>query len=115
FRLTVAGVELSISSMAQYQIALALRASLFEGHVRYFRSLVESACCLAIRISCASHELSEAASLQHHHAAAIFTIFFLGSLRHFRRIEIGQSNWILFRKGTTARIVLLIGAAGKKR
>src|SRR2546427_778811 len=70
--------------VADHQIAPAFRAELIERNIRHSFALIEPAGCLAIRIACAGHELTEAPALKHHYPATIFAIFFLSGFLNIR-------------------------------
>src|SRR6266404_3686334 len=76
-RISAARDELAVASVAQDQIAAALRAGFFQRDVWHALALIEPARGLAIRISSTCHELAEASALQDHHASAVVAIFFL--------------------------------------
>ena len=100
--------------MADHHIAPALRAEFVQRNVRNFLALIEAARGLAIRVSRASHELSESSALEHHHAAAVLAVFFLRSLLHVGRIQVRQIDRIFFGEGAGVGILFIVGAAGKE-
>src|SRR5215472_13777047 len=107
--------EFAVTSMADHQIASALRTRLVERDIRNAFALIEPSCRLAIRITRASHELSEAPALKDHHAPAVLAVLLLRRLLHIGGVEIGQVDRIFFREGAAFRIFLVVRAASVER
>src|SRR5215470_460050 len=111
-RISGAGSEFAVTTVADHQIASALRAWLVERNIGYALALIEAARGLAIRITRARHELAKAPALENHHAAAVLAILFLRCLLHVGRIEIGQVDGIFFRERAAFRILFVVRTAG---
>src|SRR6202008_1041304 len=87
-RISAARNELTITPVAQHQIAAAFRAELFQRNTRHTLALVQPAGGLPIRIASKSHELPKAPALQDHHASAVLAVFVLPCLGHLRAIKV---------------------------
>src|SRR5262249_9965518 len=112
--ISAAGDELAVTAMTQHHVAPAFRANLFQRNIRNFLALIETARGFALRISGASHELTEPAALQNHRASAVLAIFLLRSLLQVGIFQIRKIDDVLFRERATVWIVLVVGAAGKE-
>src|SRR5713226_1661707 len=114
-RISAARSELPETPVPDDHIAAALRTLLFKRDIRHSLALIETPRGLAIGITRAGHELTEASALEHHDAAAVLAVFLLRRFLQVGRVKVGQIDRVLFGELTSVGILLVVRAARIER